>query len=176
MGVLGQIPPQFGGPIRLPQNASTYLNLGPIRNQGIELSLEHSFTNHFTASANYSYQDTPEAQDADADQIPYPTVEIGVPAKNRFNLALNWNSKRYLGSATLNYSDEAFWNDVLNSPYHGTTDSYAMFGATFGVKWMDGKVETILKGTNLFNKKIQQHIYGDIIRMSVVGEVRIFVK
>jgi hypothetical protein len=47
---------------------------------------------------------------------------------------------------------------------------------SFGVKWADGKYETILKGTNLFNQNIQQHVFGDILRMSVSAEVRIFVK
>ena len=103
MGALALVPPQFGGPIRLPENVFTYLNLGPIRNKGIELSIEHTFNDEFSGFANYSYQDTPEVLDADAGQIPYPINEVGVPAKNRFNLGLNWNSKRFLGSATLNY-------------------------------------------------------------------------
>ena len=77
---------------------STYLNLGPLENKGIELSLDHSFSNEFSAFANYSYQDTPKILDADSGQIPYPVNEVGIPSKNRFNLGLNWNSKRYLGS------------------------------------------------------------------------------
>ena len=88
----------------------------------------------------------PEVLDADSDQIPYPTNEVGVPAKNRFNLGVNWNSKRFMGSATLNYSDKAFWNDVLDSPYHGNTDSYTMVNANFGVKWADGKYQAIAQG------------------------------
>jgi iron complex outermembrane receptor protein len=176
MGALAQVPPQFGGPIRLPENVFTYLNLGPIRNRGIELSVEHTFNNQWSGFANYSFQDTPEVLDADSDQIQYPISEVGVPAKNRFNLGINWNSKRFLGSATLNYSDKAFWNDVLDAPYHGTTDSYAMLNANFGVKFADGKYQASLKGTNLTNSKIQQHIFGDIIKLAVTAELRIFLK
>jgi outer membrane receptor protein involved in Fe transport len=176
MAALAQVPPQLGGPIRLPKNVFTYLNLGPIRQKGMELSLEHTFDGGWSAWANYSFQDTPETLDPDEGQIEYPTTEVGVPAKNRFNAGLNWNTKRFVGSASLNYSDKAFWNDVLDAPYHGTTDSYAMVNASFGVKWADGKYETILKGTNLFNQKIQQHIFGDILRMSVSAELRVFVK
>ena len=43
MGILAQIPPQFGGPIQLPYKAATYLNLGPIRNRGIEASIDQRF-------------------------------------------------------------------------------------------------------------------------------------
>ena len=58
--------------------------------------------------------------DADSGQIQYPINEVGIPSKNRFNPGLNWNSKRYLGSASLNYSDKAFWNDVLTRPTTAT--------------------------------------------------------
>ena len=61
---------------------------------------------------------------------------------------------------------------MLTSDYDGYTDSYTMVNATFGVKWADGKVTTSLKGTNLLNEKIQQHIFGDILKRSVYAEVR----
>ena len=176
MTALGAIPAQFGGPRLLPKNVFTYLNLGPIRQKGVELSVEHSFNRTFSGYANYSFQDTPETLDAASGQIQYPISEVGVPAKNRLNLGVGWNSKRFVGSASLNYSDKSFWNDVLDSPFHGYTDSYTMVNGSFGVKWADGKYETILKGTNLFNQNIQQHVFGDILRMSVSAEVRIFVK
>ena len=176
MAALAQVPPQFGGPIKLPKDVFTYLNLGPIRNKGIELSVEHTINRVWSAYANYSFQDTPEVLTPASGQLPYFTAEVGVPAKNRFNLGVNWGGKRFVGSTSLNYSDKAFWNDVLTAPYQGYTDSYTMVNANFGVKWADGKYETIIKGTNLFNQKIQQHVYGDILRMSVSAEVRIFIK
>jgi outer membrane receptor protein involved in Fe transport len=176
MGALAQVPAQFGGPIRLPADVFTYLNLGPIRNKGVELSIEHTFNRTWSGFANYSYQDTPKTLDAAAGQIPYPTAEVGVPAKSRLNLGLSWNTKRFVGSTTLNYSDKAFWNDVLDAPYNGTTDSYAMLNANFGVKWGDGRYQASIKGTNLTNEKIQQHIFGDIIKLAVSAELRIFVK
>ena len=45
-----------------------------------------------------------------------------------------------------------------------------MVNASFGMKWADGKVITSLKGTNLTNETIQQHVYGDI--MKIVGGLR----
>ena len=170
MGILGQ------AGRRLPETVSSYVNLGPIQNKGLELSLDHSFSNEFTAFVNYSFQDTPEVEEADSGQLPYFINEVGIPAENRFNLGVNWNSSRYLGSASLNYSDKAFWNDVLTGPYHGYTDSYAMWNASFGIKWADGKIITALKGTNITNETIQQHVFGDILKASVAFEVRIYTK
>jgi outer membrane receptor protein involved in Fe transport len=175
MGTLGQLPPPYG-PILLPYKVATYLNLGPIRNQGLEASIEHRFRNDVAAFANYSFQGDPKVLAAASGQIRYPIAEVTLPAKNRFNLGVNLNSRRFLGNVTVNYSDKAFWNDVLNEPYWGYTDAYTMVNASFGVKFSDGKVIASLRGTNIFNEKILQHIYGDLLRRAVVAELRIFTK
>jgi hypothetical protein len=47
-----------------------------------------------------------------------------------------------------------------------------MVNAAFGVKWLDGKLTTTLKGTNLFNQTIQQHVFGDILKMQLYFEAR----
>ena len=114
MGVLATIPPPFG-PIRLPYNVATYLNLGPIRNRGVEASVEHRVDAHWSLSANYSWQGVPKILDAASGQIPYPVKEVTVGPKNRFNLGVSYNGPRVLGNLNLNYSDKAFWNDVRAS-------------------------------------------------------------
>jgi outer membrane receptor protein involved in Fe transport len=172
IAVLAALPPQFGGPIVFPKVAATYLNLGPLRQRGVELSLDHAFTNHLTGFANYSWQDTPEILDQDPDQIRFPVAEVTVPATNRFNLGLNFIDERFLGSLSLNYSDAVFWTDVLGNEYHGATDSYTLVNGSFGVKWAGGKVTTTIKANNILNQEVQQHIYGDIMKMSVVGELK----
>lgn len=170
---LALVPPQFGGPILFPKVGGHYLNLGPTRQKGLEASIDHAFNTHWTAFANYSWQDTPEILDADADQIPYPTSEVGIPAENRFNAGVNFNDRRFLGSLSLNYSDKAFWVDVLDRTFAGYTDSYTMVNASFGVKWNEGRVVTAIKGTNITNESIQQHNFGDVLRRSLVGEVQV---
>jgi outer membrane receptor protein involved in Fe transport len=172
IGVLAGIPPQLGGPILLPKVAATYLNLGPIRQRGLELSLEHSFTNQVSGFVNYSWQDEPEILDPDAGQIRFPIGEVTVPATNRVNAGVNFITPRFLGSLSVNYSDEVFWTDVLSREFHGATDSYTLVNASFGVKWANGKVTTSIKGNNLLNQEIQQHIFGDIMKMSLIGELR----
>ena len=47
-----------------------------------------------------------------------------------------------------------------------------MVNGSFGMKWAQGRVTTLVKATNIFNKDIQQHIFGDIIKRSVMFEVR----
>ncbi|HXY39366.1 MAG TPA: TonB-dependent receptor, partial [Vicinamibacteria bacterium] len=175
MGVLAQLPPPYG-PILLPSKVATYLNLGPLRYRGFEASVQHRVNGEWSLFGNYSWQDTPKVLTAAADQIQYPINEVTVPAKNRFNLGVTYNSRRFLGDLNLSYSDKAFWNDVLNEPYWGYTNSYTMLNATFGVKLADGKLGISLRGTNLLNQDIQQHIYGDLIRRSVVAELRYFGK
>ena len=37
---------------------------------------------------------------------------------------------------------------------------------------LDGRITTAVKGNNLLNQTVQQHVFGDLLRRSVVGEVR----
>jgi len=176
MAALGVIPPELGGPILFPSKVATYLNLGPIRNEGVEASVSHRFTDEVSAFANYSYQRTPEVLDQAADQIRYPISEVGIPAKNRFNVGLSYDGSPVFASVNVNYSDKALWTDVLGSEYYGYTDSYTMLNATIGVRLAEGRVSVSLRGMNLLDEKILQHIYGDLIRRSVVAELRFFAK
>jgi hypothetical protein len=103
---------------------------------------------------------------------PFPLEELSFPATHRFNAGLSVNQRRWLGNVTVNYTSEAFWADVLTSDLHGRTDAYTLLGATLGLKWDGGKIVTSLKGTNLLNKDVQQHIFGDIMKRAISGEVR----
>jgi outer membrane receptor protein involved in Fe transport len=156
----------------LPRTVSTYLNLGPLRQRGFEASLDHRFNSRFAFSSNYSFQARPKVRTPDAGQIPYLNEELALPPRHRFNASVNWNTARFVGSALVNYSAKALWTDVLSSTFHGFTDDYTMLNATFGVRWADGKVTTSLKGTNLTNETIRQHVFGDLIKRSLFAEVR----
>jgi iron complex outermembrane receptor protein len=169
--LLRQPPPGLPIPRIVIPSTATYLNLAPTRNKGFEASIDHAFNREWSAFANYSYQAVPEAKKS---ARPFPIEEFVVGPKNRFNVGLSWSAKRFIGSASVNYADRAFWTDVLNAPYFGPTDSYTMLNASFGVKWgKDGKIVTSVKGTNLTNDDIQQHVFGDLIKRSIVGELRV---
>ncbi|PYR43553.1 MAG: hypothetical protein DMF93_02845 [Acidobacteria bacterium] len=156
--------------IFLPRTAFTYLNLGPVREKGIELSVDHRFAAGVSAFANYSWQAKPSVIDS---ATPFPAEELALPPTNRFNIGASFDVRRLLGSGSVQYTDKAFWSDVLTSPYHGFTDAYTMVNGTFGVKWMQGRVTTLVKATNLLNSDIQQHVFGDILKRTIIGEVRI---
>jgi outer membrane receptor protein involved in Fe transport len=156
----------------LPRTVSTYLNLGPLQQDGLELSIDHRVNNDWSLSANYSYQAKPKVLDAKSGQIKYLTEELALPAKNRFNASVSWNGEKFVGTLQANYQDKALWTDVLSSTYHGYTESFTMVNGNIGMKWNKGKIVTTLKGMNLLDKKIQQHIFGDILRRSVTLEAR----
>jgi outer membrane receptor protein involved in Fe transport len=156
--------------IFLPRTAFTYLNLGPVREKGVELSLDQRVTNAVSAFANYSRQAKPTVIDS---ANPFPTQELALPPTNRFNVGFNFSTDRLLGAGSVNYTDKAFWADVLSSPYHGFTDAYTLVNGSFGVKFPGAKMTALVKVNNLFNKDIQQHVFGDIIKRSVVGELRL---
>jgi hypothetical protein len=43
---------------------------------------------------------------------------------------------------------------------------------SFGLKWNQGRISTVIKANNLLNQNIQQHVFGDILKRSVVLEAR----
>jgi outer membrane receptor protein involved in Fe transport len=143
----------------------TYLNFGKQTQKGFELGVNSTLNKYVGLFANYSYQATPTAN--------FALTELNLPAKNRFNAGFNVNRSRYLGDLTVSYSDSAFWQDVLDDRYHGTTKAYTLVNGGFGVKWANNRVTTAVKGTNLANQSIQQHVFGDIIKRQVVAELRV---
>ena len=157
-----------GGPF---PSGFTYVNLGPLRQHGVELGVDTLITDDVSAFANYSWQGDPEILDPDSDQLRYPEAELIFPPKHRFNAGMNFNSLRYLASGSVNYTSEAFWTDVLSSPFHGPTDAFTTVNGSFGVRWIDGHITTTVKVNNIFNDRVQQHIFGDIIQRMWYGEV-----
>ncbi|HYT75935.1 MAG TPA: TonB-dependent receptor [Vicinamibacterales bacterium] len=143
----------------------TYLNFGKTTQKGLELGVNSTLNQYFGAFVNYSFQATPK--------VNFALSEVNLPAKNRFNAGVNFNRSRYVGDLNVSYSDSAFWQDVLDERYHGTTTAYTMVNGGFGVKWANNRVTTSVKGTNLGNQTIQQHVFGDIIKRQVVGELRV---
>ena len=62
---------------------------------------------------------------------------------------------------------------MLTRSYHGFTDAFTLVNGSFGVKWKGGKVTTTVKSNNILNKTVQQHVFGDLLRRSVTGKVRL---
>jgi len=156
--------------IYLPRTAFNYSNLGPIRQKGLELSVDHRLNRSTTMFVNYSFQADPTLLDS---PTPYPSEELLLPPKSRFNAGFNYDGPKYIGAATVNYSGTAFWSDVLTSPYAGYTDAYTLVNASAGLKLKGNKFTGLVKVTNLLNQDIQQHVFGDILKRAVSFEIRI---
>lgn len=156
-------------PVILPSRF-TYLNLGTIEDKGVELGVDTSLNRYVNVFANYSHQWMPEVED-----LPPGTsiTDINWPAENRFNAGFDFSYSRFLGNLSVHFTDEAYWQDVLDVRYAGTTDAFTMVNAGFGVRWLGERVTTSVKVVNLGNEDVQQHIFGDILKRQVVGEVRV---
>jgi outer membrane receptor protein involved in Fe transport len=145
----------------------TYLNFGKSTSQGIELGVNAYVNKYASVFANYSYQSDPDPKD-------FPLSELNLPPNNRFNVGASFTYDKFLGNLSVTYTDEAFWQDVLNDPYHGTTEPYTLVNAGIGFRWLDDKVTTSLKFVNLVNSSVQQHVFGDVTKFQMVGEVKVF--
>jgi outer membrane receptor for ferrienterochelin and colicin len=176
----------FGPGLGLPSGYS-YLNsselagctggtdCGKVRTQGIELGVDVAVSNHVNAFANYSWQSNPSLTTGD---IPDPretggSSEYNFPPNSRFNIGLNASYGRFFGDVSVTYQGEAYWQDVLDARYAGTTDAFTMLNGSFGAKWMGGRFITSVKGANLANQEVMQHVFGDVMKRSIVGEVKV---
>ncbi len=154
----------FGPGFGLPSHF-TYLNLGRVKYYGVELGLDTVVNRYVNAYANYSWQPDPKPN--------FDKSEINLPPHNRFNAGFNVIAGRYLGDVSLSYQSSAYWQDVLDARYAGTTKAFTLVNGSFGVKWAGGKLITSVKGTNLLNQEVQQHVFGDVIKRAIVGEMRV---
>jgi outer membrane receptor protein involved in Fe transport len=155
-------------PVVLPSRF-TYLNLGKVKDKGVELGVDGAVNRYLNVFGNYSYQWMPEIA-----EFPAGTgiADINWPPKNRFNTGFDFNYEHVLGNFSVSYTDEAYWQDVLDARYAGLTKAYTIVNAGVGVKWFGDKVITSLKINNLGNEEVQQHIFGDIVKRQVIGEAR----
>ena len=164
LGVLAALNP----PVVLPSRF-TYLNLGLIKDKGLELGVDAAVNRYLNVFTNYSYAAMPIAE-----KLPPGTSinDVNWPAKNKYNAGFNFSYSRFLGNLAVSYTDEAYWQDVLDARYAGTTKPFTVVNGAFGIRWLDERLTTSLKVTNFGNTEVQQHIFGDITKRQVVGEAR----
>ena len=73
---------------------------------------------------------------------------------------------------SLNYTDRAYWTDVLTAEYHGWTEAFTLVNATLAVNLMEGRVQPSVRVINLLNQEIQNHVFGDVLRRQIIGGLR----
>jgi iron complex outermembrane receptor protein len=143
----------------------SYLNFNKITDMGIELSLDARVNQAVTTSVNYTWQADPRPDG-------FSASELNLPPTHRVNAGASFSRGRYFGSAFVGFQDAAFWQDVLDARYHGWTRPYATVDAGAGVRSVDGTMTVAVRATNLLNRATQQHVFGDVIKRRVTGEVR----
>jgi outer membrane receptor protein involved in Fe transport len=169
LGILEVLPPACPGLTAscttggLPSEFS-YRNLGVNKNAGLELGVDAAATQALNVFANYSYQAEPDPD--------FDLSEVNLPPTHRFNVGFNYSAGRYLANGSVAYVDDAFFQDVLDSRFHGPTESYTQVNGAFGLRWMDGKIISSIKVINLTNEDIQSHVFGDVIKRQFFGELR----
>ena len=146
-------------------SAFSYRNLGTNRNKGFELGFDAAATRALNVFANYSYQAKPDPD--------FDISEVNLPPTHRFNTGFSFSHARYLGNMSVSYVDDAFFQDVLDQRFHGPTESYTQVNGAFGVRWFGERLTTTLKVINLGNQDIQSHVFGDVVKRQVIGELRV---
>ena len=153
----------------LPRTGASFFNRGPTQHVGAEPTVDQRISESASISASYSWQGRPVILDA---EDPCPAASLSLPLAHRVDAGAGLNGRRLIGSASVTTATRVFWSDVLTPDFHGYSAGYTTVNETFGVKWNGGAVTTLVKVTSLFNQSIQQHIFGDILRRTVIGEVR----
>ena len=150
----------------------TYKNLGEVKNKGIELGLDGVINNNLSAYVTYAYQADP-VPTFDGLSETQALAEINIPSKHLFSIGTTGTYRRAYGTLSVSHATRAYWQDVLDLRYAGYTEAYTSVNLTLGTTWSNGQYGVAFKATNLGNQTIQQHIFGDIIKRSMVVEFKI---
>ena len=165
-------PPGWPGPgstvplFALPKTFS-FLNVGTVRNSGLELSAETTLDRGLHLRAAYAYQRNPQVA-AFIAGVPLP---VNKPPHHTASVLAYVRGKRWIGSSSVAYTGAAYWADVLDSRFWGTTPGYTLVNAALGCS-VSQRTEVVLSGTNLLNRKIRQHVFGDTIGRKISIELR----
>jgi len=156
------VPPPFGLAGVFPSSFS-YRNVGEQTNRGVEFSLNGNPSLTWSWFFNYSWQDEP-------DVVGVPFSEVNLAPENRINAGLAYSGDRFFANFNVNQQDEAFWTDVLDSRFHGPTDSFTQFNVGAGI-WFSEDSMFKIDAQNITDEDVQQHVFGDIIGRKISGRV-----
>ncbi|HEU5311442.1 MAG TPA: TonB-dependent receptor, partial [Candidatus Eisenbacteria bacterium] len=149
------------------------VNLGEVTNQGVEVGLELHPIPAWSGFVNYSWQDVPSLKGSDP--VPLPNGgshdPINTPPRHRFNAGGAWRSESFYVDGDVNVQSEAFWTDVLDSRYWGPTEGFVGVNLGAGVHFSRERATLAVNARNLFDERIQQHVWGDILTRKVTAQL-----
>ena len=141
-------------------------SVGNLAESGFETGVDWPIAGGFSGSANYSFQSRPDVTGVNGTAPP----PVNIPPHHRVNLSVSGARRMFVGSLTASYTDRAFWTDVL--AIQGWTDRFWLVSATAGVNFRHDRIGWSIKATNLADREVQHHIFGDLIRRRVMTELR----
>ena len=151
------------GPVALP-SALQYQNIGQVRNQGIETSIDAQASRYVSVFANYSWQAKPVPKDFDISLI-------NLPPTHRFNAGLMFDYKKLQGDVSVGYTSEAYFRDILT--YKGWIRGFTVVNVGLGVRLAGDNAVLAIKVRNLGNEPVQNHLFSDLLKRQIVGELRL---
>ncbi len=151
-------------PTGLLPKSSGYRNTGAITNRGIEASLNSAWGARAWSAVSYTWQRKPELTDTD----PAFPIALNDPARHQVSALVGGRFGAWRGSAGVTWVDRAYWADVVvtDARLRGYTPAFTLVNAS--ATWTVRRgVDVVFKGTNLFDRRVQQHVYGDVIGRSL---------
>ena len=103
----------------------------------------------------------------------FDIAELNLQPSHTAHAGVSYDGPRYFGSVRAGVQSEAFWQDVLDSPFHAYTDPYALVDVSAGLHSSDDTITAAIRVANVLNGGEQQHAFGDLIRRTVIGELQV---
>jgi outer membrane receptor protein involved in Fe transport len=139
----------------------SYRNIGRTVDRGVEFSIDRDLED-WSWWANLSWQDDPAITGADP-------LDVNRAPEWRANFGSGQDRSSFFWNANVNYQDEAYWADVLFA--RAPTDAFTQVNASVGWRFRDDSLTLKLIGQNIFDERLQQHIFGDIIDRRLDAQV-----
>ena len=140
--------------------------VGDVVEAGVETSLDLRLAPQVTFATNYAFQARPDVTGDDANVTPL----VNIAPRHRAHAGITWTAGAWLGQTSITVTDRAQWTDVL--AVQGWTKGYTLVNATLG-RQLGERLTWVVKGTNLFDRQVQHHVFGDIIGRRVTTELRV---
>ena len=146
-----------------------FANVGQINSRGIEASLAFYARQTLSFHLNYSWQDDPDVEGLTPQIRPNgeEAFPLNIPPKHRFNVGGTWETPRLYANAAVTYQDVAFWADVFDARFWGPTESFASVNLAAGWRFYRRHAVLSINAQNIFDERVQQHVWGDIISRKI---------
>jgi iron complex outermembrane receptor protein len=148
---------------------STFRNVGRLHSRGLEFGLDSDWSRRIWSRLSYTFQDDPELTEADD---AFPTT-INLPPTHQASVLVGGSHGPWSGSLGVAYVDRAFWSDALDARFWGWTPAYTLLNTSVTYRIDRARSEVAFNATNLLDRRVQQHAFGDIIGRRISGEYRI---